>query len=164
VSKKILKTALSATDYRLPFSSFSDSSGKKSIKGIIQGGNLAMCAWSLGSSFEVQLKKRIVFFEDIGTNDATAYSRIVQLKESGSLQPKAIIFGYLMKVKKMNAFIKAVQELFPKVPIIYNLPIGHQLPNVTIPIGAETTIDFVRKEILFEFPKEAQEYKVIFNA
>lgn len=158
-TQKYLRMALQAEDYTIHFSSY-ESHGKKIVRGTIKGGNLAMCAWSLSSKFEIDLKNKIVFFEDIGTNFHIAYDRLVQLKNSKVLRPKAIIFGYLLEIKQLKKFIQAVQELFPNTPIIYGLPIGHQLPNLTIPIGAKTTLDFEKKTIKFTFSKQAKEYAV----
>lgn len=159
-SLKYLKKALKMENYSIPFKSYIIyKNNPKKIKKIIKGGNLAMISWSLGSSFQINLKNKIVFFEDIGTNDAIAYNRLIQLKLSGSLKPKAILFGYLQNIKKMSEFIQSVQELFPNIPIIYNLPIGHKQPNITIPIGSVCEIDFNTKKINFIFKNKHKSYR-----
>lgn len=159
-SRKCLKTALEAKNYSLGFDKIINSSDKK-ISGIIKGGNLAMCAWSLGSNFEINLKNKLVFFEDVGTNEYKAFNRLVQLKNSKKFKPKALIFGY-MDIVKEKVFLEMLKELFPKIPIVWGVKVGHQLPNYTIPIGANCKIDFENKKINFTFPKSAKKYALKF--
>lgn len=158
-SADCLKKALAAQSYSIPFK-HAHNIPKNPVKGILKGGNLALCTWSLGADFEIDLKNKVVFFEEVGTNDHIAYNRLMQLRNSKHFKPKALLFGYLDTVKDIKRFSKAVAEAFSGIPIIYNLPFGHQLPNLTIPIGAKATLDFEKQSIDITFPKETKQYAV----
>ena len=55
-----------------------------------------------------------------------------------------------------------IKSIFPNIPIITNLPFGHTLPNVTIPLGAECKIDFNQGKIDFLFSEKDKDYAVRF--
>lgn len=162
-----LRTALQAKPYEVPFSSSVHQLTNKPLSGIVKGGNIAMCAWSLGSEFEINLSDVIVFFEDIGTTPYIAYNRLVQLKNSKKFNPKAIVFGYLDKTSKQSCdgelFESMAKDLFPRVPLVFGFPFGHRKPNYTIPIGGQATIDFENRKISFDFPDSAKKYAVDFS-
>ena len=160
LSQNCLKNALQAKNYSVSFKKIINKS-QKEISGIIKGGNLAMSAWSLGSSFEIDLKDKVVFFEDIGTDEYKSFNRLIQLKNSKKFKPKALVFGYMDTVKE-NVFLEMLKELFPMIPIVWGVKAGHQLPNYTLPIGTNCKIDFEKKLLHFIFPKSAKKYAIKF--
>lgn len=157
-----LKQALQAKNYNLSFKSFLNAKNKRFLNGIAKGGNLSLAAWSMGSTFELNLKNKIVFFEDVDINNFSAYNKLAQLKNSKNFKPKALVFGYMDTVDE-KLFLNMLKKLFPSVPIVWGVKFGHCLPNYTIPIGARCKIDFENKLIKFKFPKSAKKYAVRFD-
>lgn len=159
-SIECMNEALQAKSYSLAFRDCINPS-KKPIKGVIKGGNLSLCAWSLGTSTEIDLKNKIVFLEDVDINFRDFYNLLVQLKDSKNFKPLALLIGYVDVVD--NGLVKdMLKNLFPSIPIVFGLKAGHQLPNYTIPIGSNCSIDFDRGLVTFKFPDSAKGYAVNF--
>jgi muramoyltetrapeptide carboxypeptidase len=66
----------------------------KRIVGKLSGGNLTLVECSIGTCWEIQLKDKILFLEDINLSSWRIYRSLYHLKESGVLKGvKAIVFG-----------------------------------------------------------------------
>ena len=74
------------------------------------------------------------------------------LKERGVFD---VVNGILAGKPQDETYYEEYKELLKKVvhndrlPIVYNVNFGHALPRCALPIGAEATVDMMRKTILF---------------
>ena len=115
-------------------------------KGKIVGGAIRVLTKSLGSKYELQTSDKILFLEQNHWNGRDIYDALWQLKLAGKFENvKGILLGYFTKCDK--DVLNYLQEFFKdfKCPIIFNQPIGHEEPNLTIPIGEECIIDTRKK-------------------
>lgn len=66
-----------------------------------------------------------------------------------------MVNGILAGKPQDETYYEEYKELLKKVvhndrlPIVYNVNFGHALPRCALPIGAEATVDMMRKTILF---------------
>jgi len=118
-----------------------------SIKSEIVGGNLNLLERSLGTKYEIDTKNKIIFLEDVDMKDYLIYDILWQLKLAGKFDSvKGIILGYFTNCgEKVNDYLIDFFKDF-KCPVIMNQPIGHDEPNITIPIGEICEIDTNKKE------------------
>lgn len=128
---------------------------KGSTNGIIIGGNLSLIASTIGTSYEIDVKDKILFIEEIGESIYKIDRMLTQLELSGKFNDcKGIIFGdfedcnkervedydlydlLLNKIKKYNK------------PCVYNLQSGHCKPMISMPLGVNCELDATNKKII----------------
>lgn len=111
---------------------------KRSFKGKIVGGNLSMICSSIGTPFEVSTTNSILLLEEVNEAHYAIDRMLSQLIYSGKFKNcKGIILGHFSNNSKnfelKEILLNKLQNL--NIPIIVNLPFGHNYPNITIPIG-----------------------------
>ena len=114
-----------------------------SIKGKILGGNLTLLENSLGTSWQIDSKNKIIFIEDIGCPEYSIDRSLLHMKQSGIfLEAKAIIFGqFILPNKSMNlnyAIQRFANEI--NIPVFFSKNFGHGNDNYPIIFGATSTI------------------------
>ena len=112
---------------------------------------------------------KILFIEDkkivgeIGeVKDFQAYNYFIFLENYSLFKPKALVFGGL-GIEKDEKLKNMIKEIFPDIPIIFGVPFGHQLPNITIPVGIDCDLDFNENKINFKFPESEKNYSLNFD-
>jgi len=115
-------------------------------KGFIQapivGGNVELLGRSLGTTHEIDTDGQIIFLEDYDMKTWRVFDILWQLKIAGKFDGvKGIILGYFTKCgKDIDLYLKEFFKEFT-CPVIMHQPIGHQEPNLTIPLGENCIID-----------------------
>ncbi|MEK6733957.1 MAG: LD-carboxypeptidase [Pseudomonadota bacterium] len=111
------------------------------ISAPITGGNLAIVQTSIGTSWEMQSKEKIVFLEDVG-EEGYRIDRMLNHLEQASLFEgvKAIIFGEITPPKNIfpETCESAINNFASKIDIpVFSLPIiGHNIKhNSPLPLG-----------------------------
>ena len=56
-----------------------------------------------------------------------------------------------------------IEYLFPNIPLIFDLNFGHKTPNITIPIGVDCDVNFIKGNINFVFSNRDKHYSVKFD-
>jgi muramoyltetrapeptide carboxypeptidase len=105
-------------------------------KAKIVGGAIRVLVKSLGGEHEIQTSDKILFLEQNHWRGRDIYDALWQLKLAGKFKKvKGIILGYFTKCDE--PVLNYLKDFFKdfKCPIIFNQPIGHKEPNLTIPIG-----------------------------
>lgn len=158
-----LKKALSMQDYYVDFSNRGvlNRYEEKKIKGKLIGGNLTRMIESL-LHFHLDFTDKILFLEEVGESQAKILNMLFTLSDYSSFKPKAIVFGY-MGVDISKEFGEVIGNLFSDVPLIFNFPFGHDLPNMTMPIGANAEVDFENNKLNITFPEEHKNYAIKFD-
>ena len=125
----------------------------KNFKGNIVGGNLSIICSTIGTPYEVKFNRNILLVEDVNENPYSVDRMFSQLISCGKLKKiSGILIGNFTNcISNDNTLdIKKIimDKLVPLgIPIIYGLKIGHEYPNITIPIGS--TFKFLSNEKLF---------------
>ncbi|MFW9874198.1 MAG: LD-carboxypeptidase [Candidatus Thorarchaeota archaeon] len=160
-SLSALRSALQMKNYGIKFNHFQlRNISVDKVKGKLIGGNLERLVETI-SYLKLNFKNKIVFLEEVDATEFRIFNNLIFLKNYTNFKPKAILFGN-MNVKKKILMKKMINYLFLDIPVIYDLPFGHQTPNITIPIGADCEIDFNKKKITFLFSKKDRKYAINF--
>jgi muramoyltetrapeptide carboxypeptidase len=125
------------------------------INGMLWGGNLTVLASLIGTPYlpsASQTKGGILFLEDVNEHPYRLERTLMQLLDAGVLSNQAAIMlggfsGYRLyendKGYTLESAIEAIREHLPNaIPILTDLPFGHQANKLTLPVGAKATLDY----------------------
>ena len=121
--------------------------------GQLTGGNLSLICATLGTSYEIETKGKILFLEDVREEAYRIDRMLTQLRLAGKLsQVAGVIWGECQNCgagdyQPSSASAFAVGEVVNnilgelKVPILSGLTIGHTNDQLTLPLGVQATLD-----------------------
>ncbi len=130
-------------------------------EGEIIGGNLSMLSAMLGSPYEVDVRNKIIFLEEVSEPVFKIDKMLTSLSLAGKFKDCAgIILGpfFHLPAEQVKDGVKIgfeLQEIFKdilmpyKKPIIANFRAGHCFPQYTIAFGTNVMMDADKKEIIF---------------
>jgi muramoyltetrapeptide carboxypeptidase len=115
------------------------------ISGSMTGGNLRIIQSSVGTSWEIRPKGKILFIEDVGERGYSIDRMLEQLIQAGLINKgiKAVVFGDFTEglEKDGNDFTgQALQRFADRVPypVLRGLPAGHgPILNYPVPINTD---------------------------
>lgn len=118
-------------------------------RGMLCGGNLSLVAASLGSSWEINTKGKILFLEDIGEKTYRVDSMLTQLRNAGKFEDCAgIILGAWTDCPpEYPEHTLELPEIFDQLikpagkPTITDVTCGHCLPTLALPMGRMCTLN-----------------------
>jgi muramoyltetrapeptide carboxypeptidase len=109
--------------------------------GRLTGGNLSLVQQTIGTPYEIDTRGAILFLEE--TRDPMSFvdERLVHLRSAGLLRDvRGIVFGQLSIDRcEEDEFQDFLLDLLPDFdgPILMDFPAGHEVPNLTLPLGTE---------------------------
>ena len=112
--------------------------------GRLIGGNLSLVQQTIGTPYEVDTRDAILFLEE--TRDPMSYvdERLVHLRAAGLLRGvRGIVLGqFSLDRSEEEEFENFLLDLVADlgIPIITDFPAGHEVPNLTLPIGTEVEL------------------------
>ena len=112
--------------------------------GRLTGGNLSLVQQSIGTPYEIDTKDAILFLEETRDPMSVADERLLHLRAAGLLRHvRGIVFGQLSLDRSEedefeNFLLDLVSDLH--VPILMDFPAGHEVPNLTLPLGTEVEL------------------------
>lgn len=112
--------------------------------GRLIGGNLSLVQQSIGTPYEVPVDDAILFLEETKDPMSVVDERLLHLRASGLLpRVRGIVFGHLsLDRSEEDEFEDFVLDLVSDldVPVLMDFPSGHELPNLTLPLGTEVEL------------------------
>jgi len=112
--------------------------------GRLVGGNLSLVQQSIGTPYEVPTDDAILFLEETKDPMSVVDERLLHLRASGLLpRVRGIVFGHLsLDRSEEDEFEDFVLDLVSDldVPVLMDFPSGHELPNLTLPLGTEVEL------------------------
>jgi len=112
--------------------------------GRLLGGNLSLVQQSIGTPYEIDCRDAILFLEETRDPMSVVDERLVHLRAAGLLpQVRGIVFGQLsLDRSEEDEFEDFVLDLVSDldVPVLMDFPAGHEVPNLTIPLGTEVEL------------------------
>ena len=112
--------------------------------GRLTGGNLSLVQQSIGTPYEVDTKDAILFLEETRDPMSVADERLLHLRAAGLLRNvRGIVFGQLtLDRSEEDEFEDFLLDLVSDlhVPILMDFPAGHEVPNLTLPLGTEVEL------------------------
>jgi muramoyltetrapeptide carboxypeptidase len=114
------------------------------VTGRLTGGNLSLVQQTIGTSYEIDTRGAILFLEETHDPMSVADERLVHLRAAGLLsEVKGIVFGQLsLDRSEEDEFEDFLLDLLADldVPILMDFPAGHEVPNLTLPLGTEVEL------------------------
>ena len=113
-------------------------------QGILLGGNLTLLTHLIGTPFEPDWSRAILFLEDEGEQGYRLDRLFVHLRLSGVLtRIKGLLLGQFNGKGIMKKDFEIIREMFfgLPIPIWQGLPVGHGRENLILPIGAPVHLD-----------------------
>lgn len=135
------------------------SLGKGRGTGPLVGGNLSLIVTMLGTPYEIDLRGKVLFLEEVGEEPYRVDRMLTHLWLTGRLQKLAgLVIGKFTKCepKKIDPEYPTsftVDEIFQQriaplgIPAIAGVMIGHIKNKLTMPIGARATVDAENKTL-----------------
>ncbi|MBT7903169.1 LD-carboxypeptidase [Candidatus Woesearchaeota archaeon] len=156
VSEKLLIDCLTNKPYKINLKNHTHILNEKSFNGHIIGGNLRIICHMIGTEYEIDTNKKILFLEDVNERPAAIYNMLLHLKLAGKLKNiKALLIGNFQKsrnyLKLLEKFIKTL-----KIPIIYELRLGHQNNIIPIRLGDYVHYNTLTKNLSFKNNKQTK--------
>jgi muramoyltetrapeptide carboxypeptidase len=112
--------------------------------GRLVGGNLSLVQQSIGTPYEVPVDDAILFLEETKDPMSVVDERLLHLRASGLLpRVHGIVFGHLsLDRSEEDEFEDFVLDLVSDldVPVLMDFPAGHEIPNLTLPLGTEVEL------------------------
>jgi muramoyltetrapeptide carboxypeptidase len=112
--------------------------------GRLVGGNLSLVQQTIGTPYEIEVRDAILFLEETRDPMSVVDERLVHLRAAGLLrQVRGIVFGQLtLDRSEEDEFEDFLLDLLSDlgVPILMDFPAGHEVPNLTLPIGTEVEL------------------------
>lgn len=113
------------------------------------GGNLSLLAASLGTPWEINTKGKILFLEDIGEKTYRVDSMLTQLRNAGKFADCAgVLLGAWTDCEpEYPEKTLLLPEIFRQLiapagkPAMVDVPCGHVLPTLALPLGRICTMD-----------------------
>jgi len=135
--------------------SFLAKAGGGKITGILWGGNLTVLAGLVGTPYlpsSQQTQNGILFLEDVNEHPYRLERMLMQLLDAALLSHQsAILLGGFSAYRlydndkgyTLERAIEAIRKRLPDtIPILTDLPFGHQANKLTLPMGAQASIDY----------------------
>lgn len=126
-------------------------------RGPLTGGNLSLIAASVGTPYQIDLRGRILFVEEVGEGVSKVEKWMDQIRLSGLLEGcQGILLGQFTHMRQNAAPdydpVACIAEICGPygIPIMAGLEAGHGLPNMTLPMGAVCNMDTAAGSIVFE--------------
>jgi muramoyltetrapeptide carboxypeptidase len=112
--------------------------------GRLVGGNLSLVQQSIGTAYEVPVDDAILFLEETKDPMSVVDEHLIHLRASGLLpRVRGIVFGHLsLDRSEEDEFEDFVLDLVSDldVPVLMDFPAGHEIPNLTLPLGTEVEL------------------------
>ena len=135
--------------------SFLGKSTAGQIQGLLWGGNLTVLASLIGTPYLPSAKQTqggILFLEDVNEHPYRLERTLSQLLDAGILENQAaILLGGFSAYRlydndrgySLEHAVNAIRErLSDNIPILTDLPFGHQANKLTLPIGVSTNVEY----------------------
>lgn len=127
--------------------------GTGAARGVMTGGALWVLALTVGTPWQIDLRGKVFFFEEIGEQPWRLDALLTNLRQAGVLDGlAAVVVGELVDCDWRENRSDYPQTLSTEdvlerhigslgVPAIYGLPLGHGKNLVTVPLGVEVEVD-----------------------
>ena len=135
--------------------SFLGESSVGKVSGLLWGGNLTVIASLVGTPYlpsSAQMKGGILFLEDVNEHPYRLERMLMQLLDADILQNQsAILLGGFSSYRlydndkgyNLERAVEVIRGRLPRqIPILTDLPFGHQAEKLTLPVGANATLEY----------------------
>ena len=123
-------------------------------QGTLLGGCLSMVSHQLGTPYSPDYSGAVLFIEDVGEEPYKIDRYLAHLKQAGVFDRiSGLILGNFIDCQDENESRKHIsvkevlEEYFTGLPfpVLYNFPYGHGMKKLSMPIGAQVSLDTERR-------------------
>lgn len=116
-----------------------------SVTGPLLGGSLTLVAASIGTPWQPGLRGALLLLEDVDEAPYRIDRMVTHLRTAGLLEGLAgIVLGQFTRCNagRPELLQGTLADLFGDlpVPVVTGMPVGHEAPNRTLPLGAAVTL------------------------
>lgn len=154
VTRSLIKNCINDLPYSIKVPRKAKFFNKNNFSGRVIGGNLRIISHMFGTKFELNpLPGDVLFFEDVQEESPAIYTMFLQLHMSGKLDNiSGLLIGEMNKSTHYLPLLKRFLKHL-KIPIIYELPLGHGKNMIPIRLGDEVKFDSETNELSFKILK-----------
>jgi muramoyltetrapeptide carboxypeptidase len=125
-------------------------------EGVLVGGNLSLITSLCGTAYDVDLRDKLVFIEEVGEAPYRIDRMLTQLLLDPSKLPAAagVVLGVFSdcEAKDESTSLSLAQVLHDRlaglgIPVLYGLSFGHIKQNATVPFGVRARLDADKKTL-----------------
>lgn len=125
------------------------------VSGPLVGGNLSLLAAITGTDYQLDVRGKLLFIEDVGEKPYRIDRMLTQLRQAYPLEKTAgIALGVFSgcEANEDDNSLTLRETLLDRladldVPIMYGLPFGHIDDHCTLPVGLEAELDTVARTV-----------------
>lgn len=118
-------------------------------RGRLTGGNLSLIDAIMGGPYEIDVKNKILFLEDVGEKPYRIDRMLSTLELAGKLdEPAGVVLGLFARCDPSDPETSfTVDEVFERYfadkayPVVKMFPVGHVIENATVPLGIMAELD-----------------------
>lgn len=126
--------------------------------GEIVGGNLSLLVNSLGTSYEIDTKGKLLLVEDVDEEPYRVDGLLNQLRQAGKLKDAAgIVVGDFARAEPVKRKVsltldEVIQHYLGNLekPVVSGFKIGHCEPHFAIPLGVDAVLDADAKTLTLQ--------------
>lgn len=128
---------------------------KGKAKGQLIGGNLTLITSLMGTPYDIDMKGKLIFLEDIGEKPYRIDRMLTQMILAGKFdKAKGVILGIFRGCEKKDGdrsltFSETIQDRLGKlgIPVLYGYSFGHIKNQFTLPVGIKAEMDTKKKTV-----------------
>jgi muramoyltetrapeptide carboxypeptidase len=148
---------------RDPEDAFVRALGSGSVSGEMVGGCLWLLTHLIGTPWQLDLRGRIFFFEDVSSPPWYIDAQLAQMTQAGVLDGVVGVVVGQMEACDWREWhdwpqVLSIEDVLEEyiepldVPAIYGLPLGHGKHLTTTPLGVRVTLDADRRSLTIDEP------------
>ena len=133
------------------------SMNNKKNEGVLLGGCLSLMAAQCGTDYMPDFSGSVLFLEDVGEEPYRIDRYLAQIQQAGILENlNGLILGEFIDCETESRDSFTVDEILDQYfgdvnyPVLKNVPYGHGMKKLTMPVGFYTTIDSADKTLIFK--------------
>ncbi len=125
-------------------------------EGVLVGGNLSLVTSLCGTAYDVDLRDKLVFIEEVGETPYRVDRMLTQLLLDPDKLPAAagVVLGVFSdcEAEDESTSLSLAQVLYDRlaglgIPVLYGLSFGHIKQNATLPVGVRARLDADKKTL-----------------
>ena len=125
-------------------------------EGVLVGGNLSLVTSLCGTAYDLDLRGKLVFLEEVGEAPYRVDRMLTQLLLDPDKLPAAagVVLGVFSdcEAQDESSSLSLAQVLYDRlaglgIPVLYGLSFGHIKQNLTLPVGVRARLDADKKSL-----------------
>jgi muramoyltetrapeptide carboxypeptidase len=129
--------------------------------GIVSGGNLTTLCHLVGTPYQPDFSDHILILEDVGEQPYRIDRMLTHMRLAGCFEGIAgLALGSFKNCGEMDLIYRIFEDIFAggAIPILAGFDMGHDEPNLTIPLGVPATLDADNGRLWYHGPAVAERW------